>query len=77
MSLEDLENVGLLLPRDQWGKPFQDGAPRLRLSVIGLTTVLGAGLMYSGDGRLITWVGLGIFFLALAAFTVLSLRAIR
>jgi hypothetical protein len=76
MSLEELERAGLLLPREEWGRP-PDGRPgRLVLLPVGLGAVCSGWLMYTGNGGALTWVGLGLFLLALAAFTLVSLRSI-
>lgn len=78
MSMEELEEDGLLRPRDQWGQGMAKSKvaklPMLAIAAMGLAS---AGLMYVGDGRLLTWIGLGMFFLALAAFTAVSLRGIE
>lgn len=78
MSLEDLEKAGVLLPKDQWGsRKLSTRVPRLLLAGDGLAALAGCVLMYLGDGAALTWIGLGVFFVALAGFTVLNLWGVR
>lgn len=77
MSREDLERAGLLLPRHEWGKrPLRTPVSRSWLTVIGGLAALSVGLMYWGDGGQATWIGVGLFLLALLGFTILSARAV-
>ncbi len=47
------------------------------LAITGGLAIAAGILMYLGDGKLLTWVGSGLFLLALAGFTFFSLRAVR
>jgi hypothetical protein len=78
MPLEELEKAGILLPREEWGK--HDLETRVRkapLLVTGALVPISAVLMYAGDGKLLTWIGLALFFGFLGSFTFLSLKGIR
>jgi hypothetical protein len=77
MSLEDLERGGLLLPREEWGQPPDARKGRFALLPIGLGAVCAGWLMSAGDGGALTWAGLGLFLVVLAAFTLVSLLSIR
>lgn len=77
MSLEQLEEDGLLRPREQWGRGHaRSNVAKIPLLAVAIAAVASAGLMYFGNGGRVTWIGLGLFFLALAAFTAVSLRGI-
>ena len=77
MSLEELEQAGILLPREKWGKrKLKTGVARGPLAVVAALFPVSAALMYLGDGRGLTWVGLVLFLVILVAFTWLSLRGI-
>ncbi len=76
MSQRDLENMGVLLPREQWGKydlHANMNKPLLLAIVVG--TVISIILMYIGNGRLYTWVGAVLFLVMFFGFTFLSIRA--
>jgi len=77
VTVEDMERKGLLLPREEW----RDEAPDTQVARAPLVAVfallaVSAVLMYLGNGNGLTWLGLGLFLLCLAGFTLLSLRAI-
>ena len=78
MSLEDLEDAGVLLPREEWGKhEIKSRQNKLLILLPAVVAVVSVVLMYWGNGRLWTWVGLGLFLVALFAFTVAALQAIN
>lgn len=78
MSLEDLERAGLLLPQEQWGtQDIHTKVAKIPLIILGVLVLTASGLMFGGNGGWVTWIGLGLFFVVLAAFTWLSLRGIR
>jgi len=78
MSLEDLEQAGILLPREAWGThDIHTHVARVPLLVLGTLAPVSVALMYVGNGEWLTWAGLGVFFALMAAFTWLSLRGIR
>jgi len=77
VTVEDMERKGLLLPRDQW----QDEVPDTNVAHVPLMAVFASFLtsgvlMYEGNGKSLTWIGLALFLAALAGFTLLSLLAI-
>ncbi len=78
MALRDLHDLGLLLPREHWG-----GVPRASLrtglltagaSAMGLASAL---LIWFGAGGTWTFVGVGLFFLTLLAFLLVTFRAVE
>lgn len=76
MALEDLEQAGVTLPRDQWGKREVRSAINKPLFLASAVfAVASAVLMYFGDGRLLTWLGAVVFIVALFAATALALHA--
>jgi len=78
MTMEELEEDGILLPRDQWGKrELKSRVAKVPLLVIAGAALGSVGMMYLGNGRGLTWMGLGVFFASLTAFTAVSLSGIR
>jgi hypothetical protein len=77
MSLDDLERAGVTLPREEWGKREVRSTVNKPLFVAAAALAVGAGLlMYFGDGRFATWLGAGLFLLALLGATSISLLAV-
>jgi cytochrome oxidase assembly protein ShyY1 len=77
VTVEDMERKGLLLPREEWQDEARaTNVARLPLIGIFVAYLAGAVLMYAGDGKALTWIGLAVFLVALAGFTLVSLRAI-
>ena len=78
MSLDELEQAGILLPREKWGThDIHTNVAKIPLLILGALAPVAAALMYVGNGTGLTWAGLGLFFVLMAAFTWLSLRGIR
>ena len=78
MSKEDLENMGVLLPEDQWGKhALSTTVNKPLLIAIGLTTMISVFLMYWGNGNFLTWLGVAVFLTMLCGFTLLSISAVE
>ncbi|MDA2937921.1 hypothetical protein MYX75_06640 [Acidobacteria bacterium AH-259-A15] len=78
MSLEDLEQAGLLLPREEWGKhELTTTAKKPILLILGAVALLAVGWIYWGDGRFLTWIGAGLFLIVLFGFILLSIQAIN
>jgi hypothetical protein len=77
VSLDDLERAGVTLPRQEWGKRMIRSTINKPLFIV--TAALAGGavlLMYFGDGGVTTWVGAGLFLLALFGATSISLLAV-
>lgn len=78
MGLRDLNDMGLLLPREQWDSvPSASRITGLLTAgavVLGLASAL---LVWFGRGGTGTFVGLGLFFLDLAAFLLVTFRAVE
>jgi hypothetical protein len=78
MPLEHLERDGILRPREEWGgRRPESNVARVPLLAAALLVPVAAALMFLGDGGVLTWVGLALYFVFLVAFTVISLRGIR
>ncbi len=78
MSKEDLENMGVLLPEEEWGKhPLITTVNKPLLITIGVMTVISAVLMYWGNGNFLTWLGVALFLTMLLGFTLISIRAVE
>jgi hypothetical protein len=76
MTLEDLEQAGVTLPRDQWGKREVRSAVHRPLFLVDVAlAVVSAVLMYFGAGRFLTWLGAVLFLVALFGATALALHA--
>ena len=76
MSLEDLEQAGVTLPRDQWGKRRPRPAMNKPLFIVTVVAaVTAAVMMYMGRGGSATWIGALLFLAALLGATALSLHA--
>ncbi|MGD9495346.1 MAG: hypothetical protein AB7Y46_03445 [Armatimonadota bacterium] len=78
MSLKDLHQAGVLLPRDEWGvhdlhtsvnKPMLVAA-----LLVGLASVV---LMYVGAGGTLTFVAVGLFIGFMAWITHVSVKAVN
>lgn len=77
MSLEDLQEAGVLLPEEEWGERTLDStASRAGYAVAGAVAVACGVLMFTGGGGTTTWIAAGAFLLDLLAFTWLSWRAV-
>lgn len=78
MSKEDLENMGVLLPEEQWGKhALTTTVNKPLLIAIGVMTMISVVLMYWGNGNLLTWLGVALFLTMLSGFTLLSIKAVE
>jgi len=77
MSLEHLEQAGITLPRDQWGKrQVRSAVNRPRFLAAAAGAVLACILMYWGNGGVATWLGAILFLLSLSTVTAIALRAV-
>jgi hypothetical protein len=77
MSKEDLENMGVLLPEEQWGKhALTTTVNKPLLIAIGVMTMISVVLMYWGNGNFLTWLGVALFLTMLSGFTLLSIKAV-
>ena len=77
MSLEELQQMGILLPQDKWRKrKLKSRVPRVPLAIVGVLFPVSGLLMYFGDGGTVSWAGVGLFLALLGAFTALNLKEI-
>lgn len=70
MTLEDLQQEGVLLPEEEWGEhALTSTVPRLPL--VGLLAVLAASIVVAliADGGTLTFVAMGAFIAALFGLT--------
>jgi hypothetical protein len=78
MSLESLEQDGILLPREEWGTAdLHTTVNKPRLIALGVAAAVSCALMLWGDGNAWTWAGLVLFLADLFAFTWFSVLAIQ
>ena len=78
MSLKNLQDAGVLLPKEEWGVHdlhTSVSKPRLLASLaLGLASVV---MMYLGNGSGLTFVGAALFLAFMVWITHISLRAIN
>lgn len=69
MTLEELDEQGLLLPEEHRGeKPAASLRSQVRLLVTALVAVLSAVVIWLGEGGTLTFVGVALFLMDLGAF---------
>ena len=77
MSQKDLEEAGILLPKDLWGHARKGSTVNIfGLILAGILGIGSGAMIYLGDGTLLTWIGVLGYFLFLGLFLFVSLRAI-
>jgi len=77
MGLEDLREQGVLLPEKRWGKhELTSTVARWWLLSALVAAAGGVGTALVGDGGPLTWVGVGVFLVALSTATILCDRAV-
>jgi len=78
MTMEDLQNAGVLLPEEEWGKHrLKTTVPQIPLAVLLAAAVASLVVAYFGDGNILTWIGMGAFLVLLFAVTWLVDRSVR
>jgi|GEM_PF-1813670 len=78
MSIEDLEQHGVLLPKKEWGKhELKTTTSEIPMLLIFLCSVAGCIITWMGNGNSWTWVGICLFFVAFAFVIVLCDKAIQ
>lgn len=78
MSLEDLQEAGVLLPEEEWGERALDSTmSRVGILATGAVAGLATVGMYLGGGGGWTWISAGIFLVDLFGFTALAWRAVN
>ena len=76
MPMKDLEEMGILLPKEKWGQlDLHTSVNKPQLVASGLLAVVGTIMGYAGNGGTITWVGVLLLFVFLGWFTCISLKA--
>jgi len=77
VSLKDLEELGVLLPEEDWGThELHSAVNKPALVLAGLLGVMAVVLMYNGSGGTLTFVGSGLFLVFMAWVTHISISAI-
>jgi hypothetical protein len=77
MSLTDLRKLDLLKPEAEWtGRVPRSKVRPFAAMVSAAVGIAGCVLMAFGDGALLTWVGLAMFGVSLAVFTMVNVSAI-
>lgn len=78
MSIEDLQDAGVLLPEEEWGDRALDSTMSRAGAILTGTLAVAAGAgMYLGGGGALTWISASVFLADLLAFTVLAWRAVN
>lgn len=78
MSYEELEDHNIFLPEPVWGEADLHTTVNqplvLAVLVFGLATCV---LMVIGQGGTLTWLGMGLFWIFMIAFTIISNQGIE
>lgn len=78
LSLKDLRQLGVLLPREEWGEhEMSTTVNKSAMAAIMLIGVIALLLMYFGNGKVLTFVGVGVFLVFMWQITRISLTAIE
>lgn len=78
MSLEDLEDQGVLLPEAEWGTlPRGYAGRRWRLVAIFAAGIGALGVALLGDGGWLTWAGIAAFLAAFFGLVVEATHAVK
>ncbi|HKK27067.1 MAG TPA: hypothetical protein VKB18_03200 [Gemmatimonadota bacterium] len=77
MSIDDLRDQGVLLPEEEWGEHRLETTVHVVPLAAGFAVAVASlAVIYLGDGGILTWVGSGVFLLALYAVTWMCDRAV-
>lgn len=77
MSLDELRDQGILLPEEEWGEhSLETTVAKGPLLLVLALAVAGLVAAFVGDGGWWTWVGVGLFLVALYGATFLCNRAV-
>ena len=77
MSIDDLREQGVLLPEEEWGQHELETTVHVLPLAAGFTVAVASlVVIYLGDGGTLTWVGSGVFLVALYAVTWMCDRAV-
>lgn len=78
MALRDLDDLGLVLPREHWGHTptasRRTGVLTFFAALLGLVAAL---LIWFGQGGTLTLVGIGLFLLDLLTFLMVTFMAVE
>ncbi len=77
VSLRDLQQAGVLLPRDEWGvHDLHTSVNKPMLIAAFVLGIVAVAMMYLGGGNTITFIGGGLFIGFMAWITHISVRAV-
>ena len=77
MSLKDLKEAGVLLPREEWGtRELRSAVNKPALILAGLLGIVAIILMYHGGGGAVTFVGTGLFLAFMGWISYICISAI-
>jgi len=77
VSLKDLRDAGVLLPREEWGvHDLHTSVNKPMLVAALLLGLLSVALMYLGGGRWLTFLGAATFIAFMGWITWISVRAV-
>lgn len=78
MALDDLEEQGLLLPEEAWGKrPQESWRSRAQIVVCGGLFLASALLIWFGSGSWPTFLGIALFLGDLSLFMIFTFQAVE
>lgn len=77
MSIEDLEQHGVLLPKEEEGIHSKETTvPELPLMLAFLISVAGCIMTYLGNGNIWSWIGIGSFLISFFLLILICDRAV-
>lgn len=77
MSLRELNELGMLLPKDEWGAhDLHSTVSRVALIAALLLGMVSIALMYLGGGGTMTMVGIVLFLVFMVWITQISITAV-
>jgi len=78
MSLKDLQEAGVLLPKEEWGvHDLHTSVNKVALIAALLFGLIAVGMMYFGQGHTITLIGMGMFIAFMGWISHISIQAIK
>lgn len=78
MSLKDLQDHGILLPKEEWGAhDLHTSVNEVELVACLIFGVVSLTMMYFGAGQQLTFIGMGLFIIFLGWITHVSIKGIE
>ena len=78
MSVSDLQKLGLLRPESDWDpKHTRSFVPLFIWLIMAVMAIGGCVMLVLGDGGILTWIGLGVFSIALIGFVLMNIASVN